>query len=67
MNPEFFAGHRAALLSLDAAIRVIASLAPPPIQEWESELFSLAVGTNERHVPLNDSYTPVLKAEVAGV
>jgi len=63
MTASFFAGYRASLLALDAAIRVIAPLAQPPLQQWESELFSLAAGSNERHVPLSPMFAPVFDSE----
>lgn len=53
LDPVLFAGHRNALLALDAAIRYLLPFVPEPIIEWRAALFSLAASTNERLLPLN--------------
>jgi len=54
LDPVLFAGHRNALLALDAAIRRLLPFVPEPIIEWKAVLFSLAASTNERLLPLNN-------------
>ncbi len=53
LDPALFAGHRKALLALDAAMRHLLPFVPEPIVEWRAVLFSLAANTNERVLPLN--------------
>jgi hypothetical protein len=55
-NPGLFAGHRAALLSLDRTVRQISPFIDRSTSGWEERLFSLAANTNDRLVPLNEQY-----------